>query len=366
MNTDRFTDWDSSGLFADDDPVTKSTPSLSDVHAPTSVSLVRRKKKMKPKAGEVEVQMSLEKVEDDQRMAWGWASVTTRNGQPLEDLQGDVIETEELQKAVHEFVRKKRIMGEMHTVIGTGDIVDSIVFTNDIQKALGIDLGKEGWFVGVHVTNDGTWSKVKKGELRGFSLGGFGVRELMKSMEDDESFELDVEDLDKRLDFIEQLEARLEKMARKPAGAPGGTGGQFTSGPAGFGNGGVARKPAGGYDAQNPDHVARRKLAGDLRILLQEAREVSRTHPEKASYIRAQVRFHVAEAEANGRVKDRSRFHDDKYDRMIERNLRTAKKALIESEKAYKKTRNRKTDPSFTPFFKPDPAGRSVTLGQSQ
>lgn len=262
MNTDRFTDWDSSGFFAEDDPLTKSTPSMADVHTPTSVPLARRKKKMKPKTGEVEVTMALEKIEDDQRMAWGWASVTTRNGQPLEDLQGDVIETEELQKAVHEFVRKKRIMGEMHTVIGTGDIVDSIVFTDDIQKALGIDLGKEGWFVGVHVTSDSTWARVKKGELRGFSLGGFGVRELMKSRGGHEVVELDVEDFSKRLDFLEALEARLDKTARRPAGSPGGTGGQFTGGPAGFGNSGVAR---GGRKKGKPADTPA-SLKNDLRL----------------------------------------------------------------------------------------------------
>jgi hypothetical protein len=287
MNTDRFTDWDTSGFFADEDDVMKSTPSLSDVHSPTaSTPLARRKKKMKPKPGEVEVTMSLEKSDEDQRMAWGWASVTTLNGQPLEDLQGDVIETEELQKAVHEFVRKKRVMGEMHTIIGTGDIVDSIVLTKDLQRAMGIDLGKEGWFVGVHVTNDSTWSKVKKGELRGFSLGGFGVRELMKSMGDDEeAVELDLDDLSERMDFLEAVEDVLEKTSRKPAGSPGGTGGQFSGGPAGFGNSGVARRA--------PDTAAR--SARDARMASRVADDWDR---RRTPQLAQQAREHMTLARA--------------------------------------------------------------------
>lgn len=185
----------------------------ADVHTDGPVDVSRRPKKGKKKPGEVEVTMSVEKSDVDQRMVWGWASVTKVNGRPLIDLQGDIIETEELQKAVHEFVRKKRVMGDMHTVIGVGDVVDSIVLTEDLQKAMGIELGKEGWFVGVHVTNDNTWGKIKKGELTGFSIGGFGVRETVAEGEVSKA----AEEIEAILALAEEL---VEKTDRWPAGPP--------------------------------------------------------------------------------------------------------------------------------------------------
>ena len=58
-----------------------------------------------------------------------------------------------------------------------GGIVASIVFTEDLQKQLGIDLGKVGWFGTYKVTDDEVWEKVKSGDLPMFSIGGKAVSE---------------------------------------------------------------------------------------------------------------------------------------------------------------------------------------------
>lgn len=113
---------------------------------------------------------------EDQRMVWGWASVSTVNGELYTDAQGDQLPTHELQKAAHKFMSEARIGKVMHTGRKKGAIVDSIVFTKELQDALGIDLGTEGWFVGYHVEDDDTWARVKKGELASFSIGGVGNR----------------------------------------------------------------------------------------------------------------------------------------------------------------------------------------------
>lgn len=116
------------------------------------------------------------KVDEEQRMIWGWASVTSERGVPIVDRQGDVLDDEELMPAVHQFMTDSRSGGNMHKQMGIGTVVESMVFTPALQAALGIDLQKTGWFVGIKVADDATWAAVKNGTLRAFSLGGSGVR----------------------------------------------------------------------------------------------------------------------------------------------------------------------------------------------
>ncbi len=123
------------------------------------------------------------KVDDEQRMVWGWASVAVEKGVPVVDSQDDVIDIAMLQKAAHAFISDYREAASMHSKREIGEVVESIVFTKALQNALGVDFDREGWFVGVHVKDDATWEKVKKGELRAFSIGGSGIRE---EVEDDE------------------------------------------------------------------------------------------------------------------------------------------------------------------------------------
>jgi hypothetical protein len=116
------------------------------------------------------------KFDEDQHMVWGWASVAVEKGEPVHDLQDDLIDIAELQKAAHEFVVHERVSKEQHTGPQVGTVVDSIVFTKEVQQALGINLGREGWYVGVKVDDPRVWARVKKGELAMFSVGGEGER----------------------------------------------------------------------------------------------------------------------------------------------------------------------------------------------
>jgi len=54
------------------------------------------------------------------------------------------------------------------------------VFTKEKQKALGVDLGKTGWWVGWQITDDKIWKRIKEGELEAFSIGGRGVRSAIE------------------------------------------------------------------------------------------------------------------------------------------------------------------------------------------
>lgn len=116
------------------------------------------------------------KVDEEQQLVYGWASVIEDNGRPVVDSQGDVISPRELVKAAHNFVTTSRAAKQMHQGGKVGEIIESVVFTDEMQKVLGINLGKVGWWVGMKIHSDDVWKRVKSGELREFSIGGRGQR----------------------------------------------------------------------------------------------------------------------------------------------------------------------------------------------
>lgn len=117
------------------------------------------------------------KFDEERRVVYGWASVIEKDGKVVVDTQGDRISEDELVSAAQEFVTAYRAGDVMHDEEKASDLVESVVFTRDLQKALGIDLGKVGWFVGFKVKDEATWKRVKKGELAAFSIGGDAIRE---------------------------------------------------------------------------------------------------------------------------------------------------------------------------------------------
>lgn len=149
----------------------KSDPTPGDVHVATPVWPKRKKKPLPP----VEKGAPVEK-----RLVTGWASVITEpDGRPVIDRQGDVIYEDDLVEAAHGFMKHSRRGGDMHVrVEGIGTVVDSLVVTSDVKKALGLpSTFPTGWLITVHVDDDSAWQRVKSGELMGFSIGGTGVRE---------------------------------------------------------------------------------------------------------------------------------------------------------------------------------------------
>lgn len=122
------------------------------------------------------------KVDEDKRLAFGWASVVELNGSPVVDRQGDYIEPEEIEKAAYAYVHGSRVGGDMHRRNGevahkVSDLVESMVFTDDKIAKMGLpDDFPRGWWVGFKVHDDETWELVKKKERTGFSIHGRGVR----------------------------------------------------------------------------------------------------------------------------------------------------------------------------------------------
>jgi hypothetical protein len=116
--------------------------------------------------------VKVEKLDETQGLVYAWASVIEENGEPVIDLQGDIIEESELEKAAFDFMQEYRDTGEMHAQMGVGTVVGSMVFTKELQKALGIDLKKVGWLVVMKVTDEEVKAKIAQGSYPMLSIGG--------------------------------------------------------------------------------------------------------------------------------------------------------------------------------------------------
>lgn len=131
---------------------------------------------------DIEIYTEISKVDDDKRQIFGWASVTSINGQPVIDLQQDILPLDEIEKAAYDFVEKSRVGGNMHQKGDTGpihvsDMIESFVVTPEKKKAMGLpDDFPEGWWTGFKVNDDATWADAKAGKLAGLSIHGSGRR----------------------------------------------------------------------------------------------------------------------------------------------------------------------------------------------
>jgi cation transport regulator ChaB len=134
---------------------------------------------------ELELQGNICKTDAGQNLVFGWASVIEKDGQPVVDLQGDVIRPAELEKSAYAFVHDVRVAGEMHKRIGVGSLVESVVLTKEKQAAMGIPEDANipvGWWIGMKVDPE-VFAKVKSGEYNAFSIGGLGKRKDITSGE---------------------------------------------------------------------------------------------------------------------------------------------------------------------------------------
>ncbi len=119
------------------------------------------------------------KSNDDKMLAFGWANISIRaNGEMIEDYQQDIVEPEELENAAYKFVELYREGGEMHERGGSAVLVESMVFTKEKMKVLGLPEGvlPVGWWIGFKVLDKDVWEKVKNGKYLMFSIEGEAER----------------------------------------------------------------------------------------------------------------------------------------------------------------------------------------------
>lgn len=119
------------------------------------------------------------KRDDEERLAFGWAYVSTVKGKLSLDHSGEFIRPEQIAKAATNFMLSMRTAKRMHSGGKIGEVVHSMPLTNDIAKALGIQSDREGWLVAIKVYDDQVWQDVKSGKLAAFSIGGRALKEMV-------------------------------------------------------------------------------------------------------------------------------------------------------------------------------------------
>jgi hypothetical protein len=127
------------------------------------------------------------KTDVAKRQVFGYASVVRKDGLPVTDRQGDIIEPDEMENAAYDFVLNSRVGGNMHKRDAfnrphhVSDLIESFAVTPAKLEGLGVpaQIAKSvpvGWWVGFKVWDDDAWQDVVDGKLSGFSIHGQGVR----------------------------------------------------------------------------------------------------------------------------------------------------------------------------------------------
>lgn len=124
----------------------------------------------------VRFDFTIQKSDRTGRFVAGWLSVVEKNGQPVEDTQGDVIEIGEVAKAFRAYMKGARVIKARHSGAPVGELVEMVVVDDDFAKAVGMTDTKRGVWGGAEITDEKTREEVKSGVLKSFSIGGRGKR----------------------------------------------------------------------------------------------------------------------------------------------------------------------------------------------
>ena len=115
--------------------------------------------------------IEVQKVDSKHGLVFGWAIICKIDGEEYYDTDGDHIPEAAMLEAATEFMAKSREHRDSHGDTAEGMVVHSMILTEDIAKASGIETKQTGWFVGVK-PNPELLAKFESGECTGFSIGG--------------------------------------------------------------------------------------------------------------------------------------------------------------------------------------------------
>ena len=134
------------------------------------------------KSVDFEATVEISKADDEKQQVFGWASIITKDGVPVLDLQDDIMSIDTIEKAAYQYVQKSRKGGNQHQKTDDGplhvsDLIESFVVTDEKKRVLGLpDDFPTGWFTGFQIHDDATWAAVKDGRLPMLSIHGTGRR----------------------------------------------------------------------------------------------------------------------------------------------------------------------------------------------
>lgn len=172
----------------------RASPGVGDVHVESASHPTggRKKKKSKKVPPMFRTGFDVAKIDPDQRLVFGWASIVERGGEPVVDKQGDIIEPEEMEKAAYNFVLDARVAGDHHERVGVGRLVESVFFDTAKTEAMKtsltdrnidnqIEIEAVGWWVGFHIDDDQVWKDIKDEKSVAFSIGGRATVEELEA-----------------------------------------------------------------------------------------------------------------------------------------------------------------------------------------
>lgn len=126
------------------------------------------------------------KADPDKGRVYGWGYVFAKDGAPVEDHSGDVIDTpeavESLEEAFTKYVLDHRSGDLDHKHFDVSRLIEAVFVTKDKLAAMGAEGTTEGLWVGYEIdrtTEQGqaAWDLVKSGDRLAFSIVGVGRRE---------------------------------------------------------------------------------------------------------------------------------------------------------------------------------------------
>ncbi len=110
------------------------------------------------------------KVDEEKRFALAPALVPDKV-----DKDGEFITAEEIEETAHDFMAWYQMVTYMHEIpIEKKDIaiVESYILRQPL-KAGGVELPEGTWMLGFKIYDDSLWEEVKKGKIKGISIGGY-------------------------------------------------------------------------------------------------------------------------------------------------------------------------------------------------
>jgi len=136
---------------------------------------------VEPAAKVFELKIPVVKIDRPKGLVTGWASiVTTADGTPIIDHDGEIIPIAELEKAAQEAFADGQIgrgkAGDMHERTGVADLVESMVLSAEKREELKLGKGPEGWVVTLKINDPKLLAEIVDGTKTELSILGTAER----------------------------------------------------------------------------------------------------------------------------------------------------------------------------------------------
>lgn len=113
---------------------------------------------------------------EDEELRIVWAEVYAPN---VPDSDGEFMDAEGIRKMAYEFMQRMEL-GQVDTFHTNSISKGACVVESFIARKDDPTFTEGAWVCGIHVPDDATWAKIKKGEINGFSMEALVSKELVE------------------------------------------------------------------------------------------------------------------------------------------------------------------------------------------